>query len=271
MEQEVQLNYQEILSLLKESNKQFDSEIYIPSLNKEIHVKPMNAVHLKNIIKTALSGTFIDNQFNQAVYVIFKDVLDPSIPLSNITTLDKILILLDLRKRNVKTTIGVEMSSENGSKVVDVDIGKLLTKYKKHKFKFEDVVVTDGSYSANTNFPSLDEEFIFDRDFEQSKIKKLDEKNKDSLKDIPGIMFMYYLAQFIKFIKIGEVSINLVARPVQERISITESLPSNLINKIIEKIDSEFGQQINKILTIEQDIDGEKYTGLIEISPSLFS
>jgi len=271
MEPEAQLNYQEILSLLKESNKQFDSEIYIPSLNKEIHTKPMNAVHLKNIIKTALSGTFVDNQFNQTVYVILKDVLDPSIPLSNITTLDKILILLELRKRNVKETIDVEVSSKNDTKTITLDIGKILTKSKKTKFNFDDVVVEDGTYSVSINFPSLDEEFIFDRDFEQTKIKKIDDKNKDALKDVPGIMFIYYLSQFIKFIKIGDVQLNLSARTVQERISIVETLPSNIINKIIEKIDSAFGQQINKILLVEKEIDGEPYKGTIEISPSLFS
>jgi hypothetical protein len=271
MEQEAQLNYQEILSLLKESNKQFDSEIYIPSLNKEIHTKPMNAVHLKNIIRTALSGVFIDNQFNQVVYTILRDVLDPSIPFSNITTLDKILILLTLRKLNVKDSIDVELSCGDNKQIVAFDIDKILNKCKKQKFKFDDVVVESGTYSININFPSLDEEFLFDRDFDQNKIKKMDDKNKENMKDIPGVMFMYYLAQFIKFIKIGDVTINLAARTVQERINIIEPLPSTIINKVIEKIDEEFGQQINKILTVEKNIDGEGYRGLIEISPALFS
>lgn len=271
MESEIPLNQQEILALLKESNKQFESETYIPSLNKEVHIKPMNALHLKSIIKTALAGSFVDNQFNQTMYVILKDILDPSIPTSNINTFDKISILLDLRKRNVKSTIDVEMVYDETRKVIPIDIDSVLKTIKKSKKPFTEHTVADGTYEATLNFPSLDEEFIFDRDFEQNKIKKIDEKNKDATKDIPGVMFMYYLSQFIKFIKIENTSINLVAKNVQDRLSIVENLPSNLVNKIIEKIDTEFGKRLTSILTVEQKIDDIVYKGVIEISPALFS
>ena len=166
----------------------------------------MNALHLKSIIKTALAGSFVDNQFNQTMYVILKDILDPSIPTSNINTFDKISILLDLRKRNVKSTIDVEMVYDESRKVIAIDIDSALKTIKKSKKPFTEHTVTDGTYEATLNFPSLDEEFIFDRDFEQTKIKKIDEKNKDATKDIPGVMFMYYLSQFIKFIKIKSFS-----------------------------------------------------------------
>ena len=265
------LNYQEIMSLLKESNKQFDSEIYIPSLNKEIHTKPMNAVHLKSIITTALSGTFIDNSFNQTVYSIMKDVLDPSIQLYNITILDKISILLELRKRNVKSTMDVDMTSKDITKKISIEIDEVLAKIKKQKFNFSDTEVTDGSCSVTLNFPSIEQEFLFDRDLDQQHIKKLDEKDKSSMKDMPGIMFIYYLAQFIKNITIGENNINLISRPIKERLSIVENLTGNIINKIIEKIDSDFGQQMNNIMKVEQTIDGELFKGIIEINPMLFS
>jgi hypothetical protein len=270
MEPEIPLNQQEILALLKESNKQFESNTYIPSLNKEVHIKPMNALHLKSIIKTALAGSFVDNQFNQTMFVILKDILDPSIPTSNINIFDKISILLDLRKKNVKSTIDVEVFAETG-KIIQVDIDRILRSIKKSKKSFSDQTVKDGTYEATLNFPSLDQEFIFDRDFEQTKIKKIDERNKDSMKDIPGVMFMYYLSQFIKYIKIGETNINLVAKNVQDRLTIVENLPSNLINKIIEKIDSEFGKRITEVLTVEEMIDDVSHRGVIEISPALFS
>jgi hypothetical protein len=78
------LNINDIIGLVKETNKDFEMDIYIPSLNKDVHFKPMNASHLKSIIKTSVEGIFANNYFNQSVFSIIKDICDPSIPLSNI-------------------------------------------------------------------------------------------------------------------------------------------------------------------------------------------
>lgn len=265
------LNINDIISLVKESNKQFETDIYIPSLNKEIHCKPMNASHLKNIIKTSISGVFSNIKFNQTMFTVLKDVLDPSIPTTVINTFDKILILLQLRNKNVKNTIDVELSDGENTKTETFSLEKIINKGKKDKFDFSEQILTDGSYIVTLDFPSIEQEFLFDRYFEQNKLKNIKEDDKNSLKELFGPLFIHEISQYVKSIKISDSEINMRNLSVEDRTNIMENLSSNIIAKIIEKIDDVFGKQINKLLSIEKEIDGTKYKGAVQINSTLFS
>lgn len=265
-----QLNIQDVISLMRESNKQFESTVYIPSLNKEIHVKPMNALHFKSIIKSSISGLFADNQFNINVFNIFKDILDPSIPLSTMNVLDKECILLALRLYNVSENINVEFSSDKGSKTESVSLKKIVSGFKKLKLDFTDAIISENGYTININYPSISEEYSFDNLFDNSIVKKIDPNDKNAVKEVPGTMFLYYIAPFIRQLTIGENIINLISRTPTERLAIIEKLPGNLLTKIIETVDSVFAKQLVNIKTLEKEIDGEKYTGTIKISTDLF-
>lgn len=265
------MNISDIINLVKESNKEFESDIFIPSLKKEIHFKPMNASHLKSIIKTSVEGIFSNNLFNQSVFSIIKEIIDPSVNISQITLIDKIYILLQLREKNVKNLISVEVTNDDKSKKIDVKLDKLINKIKKQKISFEDEKIIEGSYEIIIGFPTLDQEFLFDKHFEQTRIKKTDQNNQNAIKELFAPLFMNEISQYIKSIKIKEQEVNLLTLPVSERISIIESFSISIISQLIEKIDSSFGKQINKIISIEEEIDGEKYSGKIELNAGLFT
>lgn len=265
------LNINDIISLVKESNRQFETDIYIPSLNKEIHCKPMNASHLKNIIKTSISGVFSNIKFNQTMFTVLKDVMDPSISTTVINTFDKILILLQLRNKNVKNTIDVEITDGEKTKTETFSLEKIINKGKKDKFDFSEQILTDGSYVVTLDFPSIEQEFLSDRYFEQNKLKNIKEDDKNSLKELFGPLFIHEISQYVKDIKISDAEINMRNLSVEDRTRIMENLPSNIITKIIEKIDDVFGKQINKLLSVEKEIDGTKYKGAVQINSTLFS
>jgi Mg/Co/Ni transporter MgtE len=265
------LNINDIISLVKESNKQFESDIYVPSLNKEIHCKPMNASHLKNIIKTSISGVFSNIKFNQTMYTVLKDVLDPSVSTTVINTFDKILILLQLRNKNVKNTVDVELFCDEDKRTESFSLDKIINKGKKDKFDFQEQTITDGSYIVTLDFPSIEQEFLFDRYFEQNKLKNVKEDDKNSLKELFGPLFIHEVAQYVKNIKISDKEINMRSLSVEDRTNIMENLSSNIIAQIIEKIDDVFGKQINKLISVEKDFDGTKYRGTIQINSTLFS
>lgn len=231
----------------------------------------MNASHLKSIIKTSVEGVFANNIFNQTLFAIIKDIIDSSVPLSSITTIDKIYILLQLRKMNVKNKISVEFKNGETTKVVEEDLDKIISKLKKKKLDFGFQTLDDGPYSLTIGLPTIDQEFISDRYFDQTKIKKIDEKDKNALKELLAPLFISEITQYIKVLKIKEQEIDFLSLPISERLAIVESLSTNIISKIIEKIDESFGKQINEILTIEKEIDGEKYIGKIELNANLFT
>lgn len=265
------LNINDIINLVKESNKEFECDIFIPSLKKDVRFKPMNASHLKSIIKTSVEGVFANNIFNQILYSIIRDIIDPSVQLSEVTTIDKIYILLQLRKANVKNVVSLEFTTGEKTKVLEEDLGKIIAKLKKKKINFGDETFSDGPYSVTIGFPTIDQEFVSDRYFDQTKIKKVDDKDKNALKDLLAPLFISEITQYIKVLKIKDQEINFLTLPIGERWAIVESLSTNIISKIIEKIDESFGKQINEILTIEKEIDGEKYSGKLELNSSLFT
>lgn len=266
-----QLNINEIISLVKETNKQFESTVYVPSLNKEMHCKPMNASHLKNIIKTSVSGVFSNIKFNQVMFTVLKDVLDPSIPTTNINTFDKLLIMLQLRHKNVKNTVSVVLSNGQDEKTQEISLEKIINKSKKERYDFQEQIITDGSYVLTLDFPSIEQEFLFDRYFEQNKLKNIKEDDRNSIKELFGPLFIHEITQYVKSIKISDNEINMRSISVEDRTNIMENLSSSLISQIIEKIDEKFGKQINQLISVEKEIDGSKYKGTVQINSSLFA
>ncbi len=265
------LSISEIFGLINDANKNLEHDVYIPSLNKEIHLKPLNALHSKNIAKAALDGAFSQNQFNIIMYNILKDISDPSVPLSQINILDKISILLELRNKNIKPFLEVELSDGNGNKkIVSVDLPPLLKKIKKLKFSFDDEIIELDSYKIYLNYPSIETEYNFETHLYKTKIQGMTNKDEANMKIFATSMMISAITQFIKRIDIGENSIVLTGKRVNECTDIFEKLPGSIFHQIMTKIEKVFAEKINKILNVTQVIDEVEYKGSIEISPNLF-
>lgn len=275
------LNISDILGLIDTANKTLEHDVFIPSLNKEIHLKPLNAMHTKNIAKAAIEGPFAQNQFTLMTYNILKEVCDSSIPMTHLNVFDKAIILLELRIKNIKPVIDVKVYSENiytnaegkeykKEEIVKVDLSKLLSKIKKWKLSFENQTIELENYVLTLNYPTVEEEYQFESNLYKTRIQTLDAKDSKALKTLFAPMFVNTLAQYVKNIKIGDIEIDLQSKKVVDRLAVVESLSMNASSKIIEKVDSFFGKQFNKITSVEETIDGEIYTGSIELSPILF-
>lgn len=265
------LSLQEILALVNKTNKQFDSVVYVPSLNKEVYVKSMNASHLKSVIKTAVAGVFANNVFNQIVYDILRDVLDPSIPLSSINTFDKIVILLQLRLINVKDVVGVTFSLSDKPVSEEINIKEFIDSVKLKTFNFSPSTVVDGSYEAEICFPSIENEYKFEKNFAQTKIKGIDQTDFEALKNLFDPLFIQEVCMYIKSVKIDDNYINLLAHPVEARLSIVERLSSSLITKILETIENVYASQIKNLLLVHKTIDGTECEGILEVGPEIFT
>ena len=265
------LNINEILNLVRESNRDLEKSLYIPSLGKSVVVKPMTALHLKNIIKTSVSGIFANNIFNQTVYGILNEILIDESVISQINTLDKVAIILQLRQNNIRPTIEVELFSDDNKIKEEIDISTILSKIQKTSFKFDDEIILIDSTEILINFPTINQEFLFNRSFEKNYTKKIDESDKTALKEIFGVLFIYEIAQYLKSIKFKDTVIDFSEYSVDNRISVVENISGNTISKIIETVDQKFGKQLTDILTVEKTIDGITYSGKIEINPSILS
>ena len=268
------LSVNEIINLVKETNLNDGNVIYIPSLQKEISVKPMTAVHLKNIIKTTVSGVFSNTIFNQSFYSILKDILPEDVNTESLTLIDKIVMMLQLRILNVRPTVKIDMENvgnKDDKKEIEFNLSKIISKIKKYKFYFDSKIIESGQYKVELQCPNVDQEFLFDRFFQIKHIDNIDENDKGQLKSLLGPLFLKEMAQYIKNVTIQTTAIDFYKLSVEQRTSIVEQFPSKLITQILDSIDTVYGKQINDIITVEKTIDDVTYKGTIDIDASLFA
>lgn len=273
MAENLQIN--DILNLVKETNKNLEKTYFIPSLKTETIVKPMTAGHLKQIVTSSLSGIFANNKFNQIVYNIIKDIFVDKEVVSKLTTFDKIAILLQMRKFNVKKNVVVVGYSTNDSlvslnKILDID--EQLLKIKNGDFQFDDVIVKADNFEVTLSFPTLSEENKFNTYIENTYANKIDENDKNSIKTFFGPLFINEIVQYIKTIKIGERLINVLDLSIDHRLKLFESLSGNVVSEIIGTIDQKLGSQIREALTVRFIEDSsEEYIGKIDVDLSILT
>lgn len=267
-EEAKKLEINDILSLIDTVNKSLDSEAYVPSQEKPVKIKTLNANHTKNILKSAMDGTFAANQFNLVIYQILKDVVDQ--PLSNLNVLDKMFLLLQLRSKNVSEEIEIELVSDNDEKIKQkLNLNKLLAKLKKETFSFANEIIEADKLIVSLSYPTIDEEYQFEHNLFKTKIAVIDEKNEKAVRSLFAPMFINNVTQFVSSVNINGTEINLKSKNINERLLIVEKLPA-IIDKIINKIDSVFGKQMAKVTNIEVTKDDVVYRGKLNLDATFF-
>lgn len=268
-----ELNINEVLNLIQQNNKTLETKFYIPSLNSEISAKPLTATHLQRIVSSTVSGVFANNLFNQTVYSLVQDCINDSQLVSKLNSLDKIAILLQFRKVNIKNTVDVEFedTASYGRIVRSVNLEDKIQEIIKMSLNFDDIIINVDSYEIVLNYPLLDREFLMNRHFEQNYVKKIKEEDRESLKKVFGPLFMYEIVQYIKSIKIKDSVFDFYKNSVDNCLVLTENLTGNAITKIIETIDSNFGKNITDILRVELNENGSDFIGKIDIGPRILT
>lgn len=258
-------NFNEILDALNNANKTLEKQVYIPSLNKEVTARPLNAHHTKGLIKTSIDGPFATNQFNMEIRNILKNILD--VDLSSVTIYDKPIILLQLREHNISPDVSVTIPDSNIEK--KINIAKHLKKFKKEKGASQVVVERDG-ISVTLDYPSIETEFQFDNSLLQNQINKVSRNDIDQMKSIIAPIFMSSIVMFLSNLTIGENTVDMSTLTAAERLKLADNLPSSVLTEVISKIDECFGKNIQKILNVNTVHDDKQYSINVELDAGLF-
>lgn len=263
--------FTDIISLLDATNKSLESPVFIPSLDTEVITQPLNANHTKNIVKTTVEGPFADNQFTLIMYNILSDIFGASVDLSSITLYDKLVMLLQLRIKNISNEYKIVLSSPEGvKKEKTIDLTKIVDKLRKNPIPPTNVPLEVDGYKFVLNLPSIKENFQFENNLYQDKLSKVDETNHKQMKGLIAPIFLSHTTPFITTINIGENTIDMKSRNVAERIAIIEHLPAKAITKIIESVDEVYGEKLQSVTRVTKTIDGVTYIGNIEINAGFF-
>ena len=245
-----------ILDLLKEVNKAMESKIYIPTLKKDMTVKPLNANHIKNILKTTIEGPFTDNQFVLVSYNILKEILN--IPLSELTLVDKNVILVQLRQKNISDTLTIikkDNSDEDETKKTEkIKIEDYIDYIKNSSWDISKVIIGDDDFKVELNMPTIEDEYRFELNLFRTKYSNIDQENKKALKSLFSPMFISNLARYLRKIYIKDKEINVYPKTVDEILAIMESLPSSILTKMVNEIDKKFGVYIQNTIKFNDGI-----------------
>lgn len=267
------LKIDDIINLLDKTNKTLEDGFFINSSLDPITVKPMNAHHSKNILKSLIDGPFASTQFTLTIYHVLKDTVVAS--LKDLTILDKALLLLQMRVKNIGNTITVKMTGvDKKNKEVEieefVDLKSYLDNLKQNNTLILTKTIEDSGYSCEIYYPSIEEDYRFEENFYKTKILPLDENDVKARRGLTAPIFLNTIAQYIKILKIGDNEIVLKNRSVDERLAIVEKLPTSLLMKIIKEIDETYGKELSNRTFVKTTKNSIDYFGNIDISAALF-
>jgi hypothetical protein len=263
--------FTDIISLLDATNKTLQSPVFIPSLGNEFIAQPLNANHTKNIVKTTVEGPFAENQFTLIMYNVLSDVFGSAVDLATVNLYDKMVMLIQLRARNISDEYKLTLTSPEGvTKEKIISLTKIVDKLKKATKPDINIQLEVDGYIFVLNIPSIKENFQFENFLYQDKLSKVDESNHKQMKGLVAPIFLSHTTPFITSFTIGDNTIDMTKRNVAERIAIVEHLSAKAITKIIETIDASFGEKIQNATKVTKTIDGVSYTGNIEINAGFF-
>lgn len=264
----------DILNQLKSINKSLEKSYFIPSRKEEIVVKPLTAIHTKNILKTTVHGAFVENQFCTTLYHILKEICGPVA--DTLSIFDKDVLLLQIRQSNVGDNLELELYGPKNKKIKEnVSLEEHIKNIRETSFEFPDTVFSLDSITVKLNYPTIQEQFFFESFFWKEKISKLSTPpTKQESIDLVTPIFLINLAQFVKEIEIGSDQFIMASRSIDERLVIIENLPHRVLKRIIEEIDV-LGDKMKNLLEVnkkvsKKDEKEELYKGHIIIDPSFF-
>ena len=230
------LSFEEALKAINTASDTFKVNIWIPSLNKEVSFKEMDAKQQKTLLKAAIDNTVYNSYFIKAFYDILKEnVLDEGISIDDFTIVDKAFVALSLRNQ-ISEDLSVEFTKTQSEKI---NLNQLVSNFR--NFVTPDVEKVDikndsFSISVSLGLPTIKDELDYEENFYKNYKKVEDVKTTEDIQYIVSEAFIGETSKYIKVLSINETDYQYSLLTLNQKLRIVEKLPSGLIQKILEKI-----------------------------------
>jgi hypothetical protein len=260
--------------MLKEIETSFSYSVYIPSLQKEIKFKQLTTEQLKTLYKTAVNKIILNIEFNSRFNEIIKqNCLDSEIDINNLTIYDKVLIFIKTRLECLSPDIKFLLTNDEMEEIdtsnnfVIVPLTDHFNNFVNKKVTFEKQTCEVNDCTVICDLPTLDIENKFQQELTSAT---LSDTSSDKLAEIVGDVFVSEVTKYIVYLKIKDTEINLKETDFKTRLNIVKALPSVLIKKVLEYIEN-YKQKVNKLLSIQVDINGQTFTKEIPLDASFYN
>ena len=259
------LNFNDALGALDSiSGELFTADVWVPSIKKFIKVKELNAKQQKTIIESAIDSANSNLTFSKIFFkILIENCIEDPNTVKNFSIIDKASIAISMRKQ-ISETIKVQLSEDP---LVEkyFPLGDISKKFEglQHP-EMETITVEKDLNKIEVDFciPTVE----IESELESSIYKK--PKNNDEVEDIKQLItnaFLGETAKHIKEIRFNGSSLDYYKLNTVQKITFVEKLPTNLVQKILEKI-VVYKEVLDKTLTVSSE-DKEK---VLEIGSLLF-
>ena len=255
MSQEKSKDFYELL------NNFIDKQSYELELTNKMLVKckQLTTAQLKECIKTV-----VDSPLTQAIFTtVTTKIFNESVALPeeySPTILDRLLFLIQTRINAISPTMQVNI--EEGTIVANFDQVKssLIDALNKNSELFTEQQTTDGKFSITYGVPLLSTETQLNEELYKDFVVNTDDP--EDVRKMLGEAFVNEIAKSFRNIQIEDQTLQLSTVNFKTRLQIIESLPSALIQKVIDYVEN-YKKIIDQALTIEGysiPIDGSLFS-----------
>jgi len=219
-------NVTDILKQLEKLNEASGVNVYIPSLKKAVRFKNLNLKQQKDLLKSSIDDTLTRLSFTTKFFSIIKENAIDYIDASKLLIIDRLSIAIALRSAGLSSVYNSinlnDLITQIQSTAIDSTILKSTTD-------------TQG-LTVNLEAPTLGT----DNDINLATIAKLKNVSDRDVKTQIGELFVHEIVKFIHSVTFktddGEQNVVFANLSTDNKIAITEKLPSTATNKILDFI-----------------------------------
>jgi hypothetical protein len=211
-------NSHEILELIDKININKAYEVFVPSKNKTVSIKPLITQQLKSLIESTDRHQYFNIGFhNTLTSIIINNVVDSSLTKDDLTELDKALIAYNIRVNDISNTLNDE-ELPNITELAEVIPPPL--------------EINTFDFIIKCNIPSLTQE----EECNQAITKLIEDNESADSKTIVSQVFIYEVAKYVTSLTVQGQVANWAN--FNEKSLLISKLPLNVVTKIIDYIDN---------------------------------
>lgn len=260
------LSFKDALNVLDTITKDtFISDVWVPSLNRTVSVKEINAKQQKDLLEAAIDSSVYKTSFAKAFYdIISANIAEPKEVIDGLNLADKISLSVSLRNQ-ISSTLKVEFGEDKESENIPLSI--IIEKVKGYLVPTPETfeIVKNGiSVSVTASIPTI----LSDVQFETFLLKnKKKTEDAEEIKTIITDAFLGETSKYIKSLSIDGTDLNYSSFSVYQKIQFVEKLPGTIVQQILNIV-TKWKKELEDLITVKSS-NGES-TKVLELDSLLF-
>jgi len=267
----------DILNMMNRASEVFSYEIFIPSLNRNIMFREMNTSQQKRLLKAIIDSPAYNTEFIFTLRQIFEENCTEKIEIDKLTIFDKMVIAMTMRSVSINNDLDLEFTLPVSKKKIvrRIDLKDLVNKAVKDvTIKPATIKDDKGAFQVDCYLPTIGEEFSLENELRRD-VTTIEIKDEKQLRNTVGEVFSNELVKYIKKITIKSggdemAEVDMSTLKFKDRIRMVEKLPTAVLKHIIRYM-TEVTKEVNKLVLIKDEIDGETVEQRIKLDASFFT